>query len=168
MTQRDSDSHRPSHVDAGGRAVMVDVGSKPPTQRRAVAEGRLNMKTATADLLFDQSDTSATPKGSGREIICVARTAGMLAAKQCGNLIPMCHPLPISGVEIDIDRDGDSALVTAAVTITAPTGVEMEALTAVSVTALTLYDMLKAIDKTMEIGGVRVTSKTGGKSDFSA
>jgi cyclic pyranopterin phosphate synthase len=155
-----------THLDAAGRAQMVDVGGKPVTAREAVAEGYVQMAAATLHAIAEQ----AVPKG---EVLGTARVAGILAAKQCGILIPMCHPLPVESVEVDFDvpelEPADGApvrlYVKSIVRITAKTGVEMEALTAVSVAALTVYDMCKAIDKSMEIGGVRVVKKTGGKSD---
>jgi len=145
---------------------MVDVGGKPVTARRAVAEGFVRMAPATLRAIAEQ----AVSKG---EVLGTARVAGILAAKRCGELIPLCHPLPLESVEVDFDVpelepvDGTESVrlyVKAIARITAKTGVEMEALTAVSVAALTIYDMCKAVDKTMEIGGVRVVEKTGGTS----
>ncbi|MEL7239409.1 MAG: cyclic pyranopterin monophosphate synthase MoaC [Planctomycetota bacterium] len=149
-----------SHLDEDGRAKMVDVGNKPATRRRAVAEGFLLTQPATADAIFG----GQLPKGSGTEIQAVARTAGILAAKRCGELIPMCHPLPLSSVEIHIARSKQGVQIEAAAAVVGPTGVEMEALAAVTTTALTLYDMAKAIDKTMRIDGVRLLEKSGGQS----
>ena len=142
---------------------MVDVGGKPATARRAVAEGYVAMRPATLRAIADDR----VPKG---EVLNTARVAGILAAKRCGELIPLCHPLPIESVEVDFDIPelepaGDEPVrlyVKAAATITGKTGVEMEALMAVSVAALTVYDMCKAIDKQMVIGEIRLASKTGG------
>ena len=148
---------------------MVDVGHKPVTAREAVAEGFVTMGADTLRAIAEER----VPKG---EVLGTARVAGILAAKRCGELIPMCHPLPVESVEVSFDvpelePDGDEPVrlhVKATARITAKTGVEMEALTAVCVAALTVYDMCKAIDKTMEISGVRLVSKKGGKSHYSA
>ena len=156
---------RLSHLDDAGRARMVDVGNKPVTARQAVAEGFIAMSPETLRAIAEER----VPKG---EVLGTARVAGIMAAKRCGELIPMCHPLPVESVEVQFDvpelePDGREPVrlhVKATARITAKTGVEMEALTAVAVAALTVYDMCKAIDKTMEIGGVRLLSKTGGKS----
>ena len=143
---------------------MVDVGGKPVTARRAVAGGYISMSPATLRAIAD----GRVPKG---EVLNTARVAGILAAKRCGDLIPLCHPLPIESIEVDFDlpelEPADPAepvrlYVKAAASITAKTGVEMEALAAVAVAALTVYDMCKAIDKTMVIGDVKLISKTGG------
>ena len=144
---------------------MVDVGHKPVTAREAIAEGFVLLKPATLKAIAD----GTVPKG---EVLATARIAGIMAAKRCGELIPLCHPLPIESVTIDFDipelePDGDEPVrlhIRATAGISAKTGVEMEALTAVSVAALTVYDMCKAIDKTMVIDGVRLVSKTGGTS----
>jgi cyclic pyranopterin phosphate synthase len=154
-----------THLDNSGRARMVDVGGKPVTARQAVAEGFITMKSETLRAIAEER----VPKG---EVLGTARVAGIMAAKRCGELIPMCHPLPVESVEVQFDvpelePDGSEPVrlhVKATARITAKTGVEMEALTAVAVAALTVYDMCKAIDKTMEIDGVRLVSKTGGKS----
>ena len=154
-----------THLDESGRARMVDVGHKPVSAREAVAEGFVTMRPDTLRAIAEES----VPKG---EVLGTARVAGIMAAKRCGELIPMCHPLPVESVEVQFDvpelePDADAPVrlhVKATARITAKTGVEMEALTAVAVAALTVYDMCKAIDKTMEIGGVRLLSKTGGKS----
>ena len=158
-----------THLDESGRARMVDVGHKPVTAREAVAEGFVTMAADTLRAIAEER----VPKG---EVLGTARVAGIMAAKRCGELIPMCHPLPVESVEVSFDvpelePDGDEPVrlhVKATARITAKTGVEMEALTAVCVAALTVYDMCKAIDKTMEISGVRLLSKTGGKSHYSA
>ena len=154
-----------THLDEAGRARMVDVGGKVVTAREAVAEGFIAMSPETLRAIAEER----IPKG---EVLGTARVAGIMAAKRCGELIPMCHPLPVESVEVQFDvpelePDGSEPVrlhVKATARITAKTGVEMEALTAVAVAALTVYDMCKAIDKTMEIGGVRLVSKTGGKS----
>ena len=158
-----TDKPRLTHLDEKGAARMVNVGEKPVTARRAVAEGCVIMQSATLRAIADQR----IPKG---EVLNTARIAGILAAKRCGELIPLCHPLPIESIEVDFDipelepAEGEPAkiYIKAIASITAKTGVEMEALTAVSVAALTIYDMCKAIDKQMVIGEIRVLSKTGG------
>jgi cyclic pyranopterin phosphate synthase len=142
-----------SHLDDTGAATMVDVGGKPPQIRRAVATGELRCEPATIRLLKKQ----ALPKG---DVLACARLAGIMAAKRTSELIPLCHPLALEKVGIDFAVNSDRILITAEVRLTGKTGVEMEALTAVSVAALTLYDMMKAVDKTMVIGEVRVTTKT--------
>ena len=134
---------------------MVDVGDKVISRREAVAEGFIAMQPATIAAVTG----GTVPKG---EVLGTARVAGILAAKRCGELIPMCHPLAIESVEVTFELLGAKVRVAAVARITAKTGVEMEALTAVSVSALTIYDMCKAIDKTMVIDGVRLLSKTGG------
>ena len=152
-----------THLDEKGSARMVDVGAKPVTAREALAEGFVQMNPATLLAIAEEK----VPKG---EVLNTARVAGIMAAKRCGDLIPLCHPLPVESVELDFDvpelePDGQEPVrlyVKAVARITAKTGVEMEALTAVSVAALTVYDMCKAIDKAMVIGGIRLVSKTGG------
>lgn len=151
-----------THIDASGEAHMVDVGDKAETVRVATAEGHVKMAPETLTLIR----AGNAKKG---DVIGTARLAGIMAAKQTSNLIPLCHPLMLTKVSVDIEED--SALpglrVTATAKLTGKTGVEMEALTAVSVACLTIYDMAKAADKAMEIGGVRLLSKSGGKSgDF--
>ena len=154
-----------THLDAQGRAQMVNVGHKPVTVREAIAEGSISLQPATLRAIADEK----IPKG---EVLNTARIAGIFAAKRCGELIPLCHPLPIESIEIDFDvpdlepDDGQPVKlhIKAIARITAKTGVEMEALTAVAVAALTIYDMCKAIDKTMVIGDVRLVKKTGGSS----
>ena len=141
-----------SHLDASGAATMVDVGAKPPQQRRAVATGELRCAPATIRLLKKQ----ALPKG---DVLACARLAGIMAAKKTADLIPLCHPLALEKVSVDFVIKRDRILITAEARLTGKTGIEMEALTAVSVAALTLYDMMKAVDKTMVIGEVRVTTK---------
>jgi len=154
---------RLTHLDDAGSARMVDVGHKPVTAREAVAEGFIVLRPDTLRAIAEER----VPKG---EVLGTARVAGIMAAKRCGDLIPLCHPLPVESVEVSFDvpelePDGADPVrlhIKAAARITAKTGVEMEALTAVSVAALTVYDMCKAIDKTMSIEGVRLVSKTGG------
>lgn len=153
---------RLTHIDESGRARMVDVSDKPATAREAVAEGFVRMRAETLALAIS---------GEGRkgDVRAVAEIAGVMAAKQTSSLIPMCHPLALSKVEVHVKPADGGLAVTARVKTTGPTGVEMEALTAVSVACLTLYDMLKAAQKDMVIEAVRVVSKTGGKSgDFTA
>ena len=149
-----------THLDESGKAKMVDVGDKPVTRREAVAEGSIVLQPATIRAIT----AGTVPKG---EVLNTARIAGILAAKRCGELIPMCHPRPIESVQVDfelptIGTDESKPVrvrIQAIARVTARTGVEMEALTAVSVAALTVYDMCKAIDKTMVIEGVRLVSK---------
>ncbi|HKY25570.1 MAG TPA: cyclic pyranopterin monophosphate synthase MoaC [Gaiella sp.] len=141
-----------SHVDEEtGDVRMVDVGSKPTSRRRAVARGRVRMAAATAERL------RALPKG---DALAVARIAGIQAAKRTSELIPLCHPLPLTLVEVALEVDGDGVAIEASAETTAQTGVEMEALTAVAVAGLTVYDMAKAIDKEMRIDDVVLVSKT--------
>jgi cyclic pyranopterin phosphate synthase len=151
-------------MDAEGRARMVDVSEKSATARTARAEGRLVCARETLTLIRE----GKTPKGA---VIATAELAGVMAAKRTSELIPLCHPLPLTKVEVTIELDDKAAAlrVTAEAKTTGPTGVEMEALTAVSVACLTLYDMLKAVDRAMTIEGVRLLAKTGGRSgDWSA
>jgi cyclic pyranopterin phosphate synthase len=148
-----------SHFDPSGQAHMVDVSDKAVTARIAVAEGHVRMTPETLALVM--AGTAA--KG---DVLGIARVAGIMATKKTAELIPLCHPLPITKVTVDLTADPDlsGVRISATVKTTGQTGVEMEALTAVSVAALTIYDMLKAAEKSMEIGGVRVTLKDGGKS----
>ncbi len=146
-----------SHLDDAGRARMVDVGGKAATERRAVAEAVVVMARATREALFG----GRLPKG---DAVAVARVAAIMAAKRTPDLVPLCHPLPLASVTVDIEPTDAGARVEATVTTTAPTGVEMEALTAASVGALTLYDMVKALERGVEIGPVRLLHKSGGKS----
>ena len=137
---------------------MVEVGEKPATRREAVAEARVRMAPATWERLF----SGAVPKG---DALAVARVAGIMAAKKTSELIPLCHPLPLTGVEVHFELASPGVVrVEARARCVGPTGVEMEALTAASVAALTLYDMLKSLEKGIEIESVRLVSKTGGKS----
>jgi cyclic pyranopterin phosphate synthase len=149
-----------THLDAEGRARMVDVSAKPATAREAVATGMIRMAPQTLDLVL----TGTAKKG---DVIATAEIAGVMAAKRTSDLIPLCHPLALSSVKVAIEPADGGLSITARVKTTGPTGVEMEALTAVSVAALTLYDMLKAADKAMTIEAVRLVEKTGGASgDF--
>lgn len=150
---------RLTHVDDSGRVRMVDVSAKPVTARTAAARGFL---TCTADTVARVRSGTA-PKGS---VIQTAELAGIMAAKRTAELIPLCHPLPLTKVAVHIELDDElpGFRIVAEARTNAVTGVEMEALTAVSVASLTLFDMLKAIDRTMTIGGIEVTSKTGGRS----
>ena len=148
-----------SHVDAHGSARMVDVGGKPETARTARAEGAIKM---SADALVS-IERNAVAKG---DVMATARIAGIMAAKKTAELIPLCHPLPLTdaGVDIEVDRSLPGLRVTAWASTKGRTGVEMEALTAVTVALLTVYDMAKAVDRGMEISGVRLVEKRGGKS----
>ena len=146
-----------THLDETGAAHMVDVSAKPATMREAVAEGRIAMSPEALTAIRDGS----LKKG---DALAVARVAGIMAAKRTSDLIPLCHPLALSSVAIEIVFDAAAVRATATVRTTGPTGVEMEALTAVSVALLTLYDMGKAVDRGMTIDGVRLVAKTGGES----
>ena len=160
MTSHDpAGDPRLTHVDETGAARMVDVGAKPVTARTASATGRVLVSRTVIDLLRGEG----VPKG---DALGVARVAGIMAAKRTADLIPLCHPLPLTkaAVTIGIDDELPGFRVEAEVRTHGVTGVEMEALTAVSVACLTLFDMLKAIDREMEIGGIAVTSKSGGRS----
>jgi len=151
-----------THVDAAGAARMVDVGGKTPTAREAVATGRITMSAEAARAIAEGS----AKKG---DVIAVARVAGIMAAKRTSDLIPLCHPLPLTKITLDLDVDDSGVTATATVATDGKTGVEMEALSAVGVALLTVYDMAKAIDKAMEIDGIRLLEKRGGKSgDWSA
>ena len=151
-----------THMDETGRARMVDVSDKADTVREAVAEGYVRMAPETLALAISGD-------GKKGDVRSVAEIAGVMAAKKTSELIPMCHPLALSKVEVRVEPVDGGLAVTARVKTTGPTGVEMEALTAVTVACLTLYDMLKAAEKGMVIEGVRLLSKTGGKSgDWSA
>ncbi len=148
-----------THFDEGGKAHMVDVSDKEITSRVAVAEGFITMNASTFALVKE----GRAEKG---DVLGIARLAGIMAAKQTSNLIPLCHPLPITKVTVDLTADEalPGVRISATVKTTGKTGVEMEALTAVSVAALTVHDMVKAVQKDMVIGGIRVTLKDGGKS----
>ncbi|UWQ97780.1 cyclic pyranopterin monophosphate synthase MoaC [Rhodobacteraceae bacterium S2214] len=148
-----------SHFDADGQAHMVDVSDKPVTDRIATAQSWIKMTPQTLDLIKQ----GTAKKG---DVLGIARLAGIMAAKKTSDLIPLCHPLPITKVTVDLTSDDTlpGVQITATVKTSGQTGVEMEALTAASTAALTVYDMVKAVQKDMEIGGVRVTLKDGGKS----
>ena len=146
-----------THIDEQGRTKMVDTGDKPITARRAVASARVVMSPATVVAVREHR----TPKGDPLE---AARLAGIVAAKRTAELIPLCHPLPLTHIDVRADVKDDGVYLEAEVSTRAQTGVEMEALTAVSVAALTVYDMCKAIEKGMEITDIRLEVKTGGKS----
>lgn len=148
-----------THLDDEGRARIVDVGGKPDTARSARAEGAITMSTDALDAI----ERNSLSKG---DAISTARIAGIMAAKRTDELIPLCHPIALTdvGVDVDIDRSLPGLRVTAWASTRGPTGVEMEALTAATVALLTIYDMAKALDRGMEISGVRVTEKRGGKS----
>jgi cyclic pyranopterin phosphate synthase len=146
-----------THFDAAGKAQMVDVSGKPATARRAVARGWVAMAPETLALVAQ----GTAAKG---DVLGVARLAGIMAAKRTAELIPLCHPLALSRVSVELAPAADRVEIEATVATTGPTGVEMEALTAVSVAALTVYDMLKAVDRGMVIGEVRLALKEGGES----
>ncbi len=148
-----------SHFDAAGHATMVDVSAKPATDRTATARARVVMQPATLALI----KAGSMKKG---DVLGVARLAGIMAAKRTADLIPLCHPLPITAVAVELTPDPAASAVEIAATVrtTGPTGVEMEALTAASVAALTVYDMCKAVDRSMRVEDLRVTHKAGGKS----
>lgn len=153
-----------THFDQDGRAHMVDVGSKPVTSRRAVAAGQITMAAETVEKIRQG--------GFGKgDVLAVARLAGIMGAKQTASLIPLCHALGLDHVALDLALDDGlpGVTITATCQVTGRTGIEMEAMTAVSVAALTIYDMCKAVDRGMQIGAIRLTHKSGGKSgDFNA
>jgi len=146
-----------THLDESGAARMVDVAGKAVTAREAIARGRIVMSAEAATAIA----SGAAKKG---DVLAVARVAGIMAAKKTSELIPLCHPLPLAKVSIDLQPDANGVTVTATAATEAQTGVEMEAMTAVSVTLLTIYDMAKALDKAMVIEDVRLLAKSGGKS----
>lgn len=148
-----------THFDAEGRAVMVDVGAKPVTERIAIAQGAVHVEPATLDLIR----AGGVKKG---DVLSVARLAGIMGAKRTADLIPLCHPLALDSVAVDLVCNSERGTIDIAATckVTARTGVEMEALTAVAVAALTVYDMCKAVDRGMRIGEIRLTRKSGGRS----
>jgi len=146
-----------THLDENGRARMVDVSDKPPTAREAAAEGYIRMAPQTQRLAL-------AGQGKKGDVFAAAELAGVMAAKRTSDLIPLCHPLPLTSIKVEASEAEGGLRVLATVKTTAPTGVEMEALTAASLALLTLYDMLKAADKTMVIEGVRVIRKSGGRS----
>lgn len=145
-----------THLDEDGAARMVDVGGKEITRRRAVAGGRVLMSAEALRLVREGG-----PKG---DVLQVARVAGIQGAKRCSELVPLCHPLPLDAVAVDLAIEDDGVRITATATTSGRTGVEMEALTAVSVAALTVYDMVKAVDKAMTIDGIVLLEKEGGRS----
>lgn len=146
-----------THLDADGRAEMVDVGAKPDSERVAVVKGAIYMKAETLQLIRQ----GTLKKG---DILAVARIAGIMGAKRTAELIPLCHPIPLTKISVDLELDDDKRAVkiTAIARTIGKTGVEMEALTAVSITALTIYDMAKAVDREMRIGDIRLVEKQGG------
>ena len=148
-----------THIDALGRPRMVDVTDKADTQRESVAKGVVRMKASTLDLL----KKGAMPKG---DVLAVAQLAGIMAAKQTPHIIPLCHPVLIGDVKVEfsLDEENSTVEITATVESTGKTGVEMEALTATAVTALTIYDMCKAVDRGIQIENIRLIKKSGGKS----
>ena len=146
-----------THLDEAGSARMVDVGHKAETARSATATGRITMNAAAIAAIRDD----AVPKG---DVLASARIAGIMAAKQTGTLIPLCHPLSLDSVSVDCTVEDDGVRVTASASLTGKTGVEMEAMVACNIALLTIYDMAKALDKGMVIQEVRLLSKTGGKS----
>ncbi|PTQ66088.1 cyclic pyranopterin monophosphate synthase subunit MoaC [Sphingomonas sp. PP-CE-3G-477] len=146
-----------THIDEAGSARMVDVGGKAVTAREAIASGRITMSAEAAAAI----GAGTAKKG---DVLAVARVAGIMAAKRTSDLIPLCHPLPLTKVEIDLVVDETGVTATATASTEGKTGVEMEALTAATVTLLTIYDMAKAIDKTMVLSDIRVRAKSGGKS----
>jgi cyclic pyranopterin phosphate synthase len=146
-----------THIDAAGAARMVDISDKPETVREATAQGSVTMQPATIALIKGGD----AKKG---DVLGTARLAGIMAAKRTAELIPLCHPIPLSAVTVDLALTETSVDITATIRTTGRTGVEMEALTAVSVAALTVYDMVKAVDRGMVIGAIRVTAKSGGVS----
>ena len=153
-------SRKLTHLDESGNARMVDVGEKPITRRECVARGALNMSAQTLEAI-------AAGKVAKGDVFSVSRLAGIMAAKRTPDLIPLCHPLPLSSVAVELmeSGDGDGAIdITATCKVTARTGVEMEALTAVAVAALTVYDMCKAADKSMRITDIHLVHKAGGRS----
>ncbi|MBE0480184.1 MAG: cyclic pyranopterin monophosphate synthase MoaC [Dehalococcoidia bacterium] len=153
------DASRPTHFDEEGRVHMVDVTAKPVTERVATAKGSVAMKPETLEMI----GRGEMRKGN---VLAVAQIAGVMASKQTPHLVPLCHPLPLSAVDVKLELDRENSLVdiTATVKTSAQTGVEMEALTAVAVSALTVYDMCKAVDRTMRIDGIRLVRKSGGRS----
>ena len=146
-----------THLDEAGNAAMVDISVKAATVREALAEGRITMSIEALNAI----KAGAIKKG---DVLATARIAGIMAAKKTSELIPLCHPLALSKVAVDFEFEDDGIRVTALARLTGQTGVEMEALTATSVALLTIYDMAKALDKNMDISGIRLLSKTGGKS----
>ncbi|HZR86431.1 MAG TPA: cyclic pyranopterin monophosphate synthase MoaC [Bradyrhizobium sp.] len=159
MPRKPSDSPALTHIDTRGEARMVDVSEKPATERLAVAEGRVVMSSETLQLIVSGN----AKKG---DVLGTARIAGIMAAKRTSDLIPLCHPLALAKVTLDITPDAalPGCVVRASVKVTGPTGVEMEALTAVAVACLTIYDMIKAVERGVRIEGIHLVEKLGGKS----
>ena len=151
-----------THLDEQGRASMVDVGGKAITERRALARAVVSMSPSTAEAIVERG----VPKG---DVLATARIAGIQAAKRTGELIPLCHPLPLSfvGVEADVSPSEGTVVITAEARTSAQTGVEMEALTAAGVAALTIYDMVKGLERGVEVREIALLEKTGGKEDWS-
>ena len=148
-------SRKLTHLDSQGQASMVDVSAKPAVRREAVATGKIVLQPATIRLIRE----NGLKKG---DVLCVARIAGIQAAKQTQLLIPLCHQIPLAKVQVDFEVQAKAIRITATAITTAPTGVEMEALTAVSIAALTIYDMCKAVDKSMRVEGIKLLRKTKG------
>jgi cyclic pyranopterin phosphate synthase len=146
-----------SHLDEQGNARMVDVGAKPDTERIAVAIGEITLSATTLDLVRDG-------RASKGDVLAVARVAGIMAAKKTSDLIPLCHPIALMSVKVDFAFSSTGIKITSTAKTTGPTGVEMEALTATSIAALTIYDMLKAVERGAVIGDIRLEKKEGGKS----
>ena len=159
MARKSKTTSALTHIDVKGEARMVDVSAKPATERVAVAEGRVVMSLMTLELIVSGN----AKKG---DVLGTARIAGIMAAKRTSELIPLCHPLALSKVTVDIEPDTKlpGLIVQATVKVTGPTGVEMEALTAVSVACLAIYDMVKAVERGIRIEGIHLVEKTGGKS----
>ncbi len=148
-----------THFDDAGRAHMVEVGEKDTSKRRAIATGHITLSSKTLALIRD----GKTKKG---DVLAVAELAGIMGAKQTAQLIPLCHPLALTGIKIDLQLEEAGIRVTAQVTTIGKTGVEMEALAAVSIACLTVYDMVKAVEREAVIGAIKLIEKTGGKSDY--
>jgi cyclic pyranopterin phosphate synthase len=146
-----------THLDDAGNARMIDVGGKPPTAREAIAEAIICLAAATREALF----SGGLPKGDARS---VARVAAIQAVKRTSDLVPLCHPIPLTGVDVDISETPEGARIQVTVRTTAPTGVEMEAMTGAAMGAITIYDMVKGMDRGAEIGPVRLLEKSGGRS----
>ena len=157
MARKSEPAPKLSHVDAGGRVRMVDVSAKDETRREAVADGRVTINAAARRAIRDRAVAKGDP-------LQTARIAGIMAAKRTSDLIPLCHPLPLSSVEVDLRALSTGYAIEARVTTLGRTGVEMEALVAVSAAALTLYDMLKAVDRGIVIGPIQLREKRGGRS----
>ncbi|MGB9357761.1 MAG: cyclic pyranopterin monophosphate synthase MoaC [Acidimicrobiia bacterium] len=146
-----------THMDEAGNVRMVDVGEKPPTARRAVAEATVAMAPSTRERLFADD----LPKG---DAVATVRIAAIQGAKQTSSLVPLCHPLPIESVSVAVEPTADGAVITVTATVTAKTGIEMEAMTGAAVGAVALYDMIKGVDRGSHIGSVRLLEKSGGRS----